>query len=134
MIALRADDDVDRRRTADDFFAFGLRDAARHRNPHLAAVACGLVLGDAQPPEFGVDLLGSLLADMAGVEDHQIGILGAGRLDKAFARQRVHHALRIVDVHLAAIRLDMQLARRLHGTLGAGVLWRPNGDRGSDIA
>ena len=121
MIALRPDHDVHGRRAADDFLALGLRDAARDGNAHLTAVACGLVLGDAQPPEFGVDLFGSLLADMAGVEDHEIRILGAGRLDKAFARQRVHHALRIVDVHLAAIRLDMQLARRLHGTLGAGA-------------
>ena len=32
---------------------------------------------DAQPPELGVDLLGGLLADMAGVEDDEIGILGA---------------------------------------------------------
>ena len=53
---------------------------------------------------------------MARVEDHQVGILGAGRLDKALDRQRVHHALGIVDVHLAAIGLDVQLARRLHGT------------------
>ena len=69
----------------------------------VAAMARGVVLDDAQPPEFGIDLLGGLLADMAGVEDHQIRILDAGRLDKAFRRQRVHHALRIVDVHLAAI-------------------------------
>ena len=103
MIALRADHDVDRRRAADDLLAFGLRDAAGHRDAHLAAVACGLVLGDAQPPELGVDLLGGLLADVAGVEDHQIRVLHAGGLDKAFGRQRVHHALRIVDVHLAAI-------------------------------
>ena len=33
-----------------------------------------------------------------------------------FGRERIHHALRIVDVHLAAIGLDVQLARRLHGT------------------
>jgi hypothetical protein len=69
-----------------------------------------------QPAKLGVDFFGRLLADVAGVEDHQIRIFGALGLDKAFARQRVHHALRIVDVHLAAIGLDMQLARRLHGT------------------
>ena len=103
MIALRPDHDVDNRRAADDLRALGLRDAARDRNPHLAAIACRFILGDAQPPEFGVNLLGSLLADMAGVEDHQIRILGACCLDKALARQRVRHALRIVDVHLAAI-------------------------------
>ena len=116
MIALRPDHDVDGRRAADDLLALGLRDAAGDRDAHLAAVARGLVLGDAQPAEFGVDLFGGLFADVAGVEDHQIRIVGAGGLDKAFGRQRVHHALRIVDIHLAAIGLDMQLARRLHGT------------------
>ena len=123
VIALRADHDVDGRRAADDLGAFGLRDAAGHRDAHLATVARGLVLGDAQPPEFGVDFFGSLLADVAGVEDHQVRIFSAGGLDKAFRRQRVHHALRIVDVHLAAIGLDMQLARRLHGTW----IWGWNG-------
>ena len=126
MIALRPDHDVDDRRAADDLRTLGLRHAARHRDAHIAPVTCGFILGDPQPPEFGVDLLGSLLPDMAGVEDHQIGILGTGCLHKAFGSQRVHHALRIVDVHLAAIGLDMQLARRLHGTWGGGGMtpWR----------
>ena len=133
MIALRPDHDVDDRRAADDLLAFGLRDAAGDRDAHVAAVARGFVLGDAQPAELGIDLLGGLLADMAGVEDHEIRVLGAGRLDKAFARQRVHHALRIVDVHLAAIGLDMQLARRLHGTWVRGWNGANRGARGSNI-
>ena len=103
VIALRTDHDIDGRRAADDLRAFGLRDAAGDRDLHLAAIARGVILDDTQPSEFGIDLLGSLLANMAGVEDHQIRIIGAGRLDKALRRQRVHHALRIVDVHLAAI-------------------------------
>ena len=48
MIALRPDHDVYNRRAADDLLALGLRDAARDRNPHLAAVACRLILGDAR--------------------------------------------------------------------------------------
>ena len=116
VIALRPDHDVDGRRAANDLGAFGLRDAAGHRDPHLAALARSLVLGDPQPPEFGIDLFGGLFADVAGVEDHQVRILGGIGLDKALRRQRVHHALRIVDVHLAAIGLDVQLARRFHGT------------------
>ena len=116
MIALRADHDVDGRRAADDLCALGLRDAAGDRDPHLAPLARGFILGDAQAPEFGVDFFGGLFADVAGVEDDEIRILGAISLDKALRRQRVHHALCIVDVHLAAIGFDMQLARRLHGT------------------
>jgi hypothetical protein len=69
-----------------------------------------------QPSELGIDFFGGFLADVAGVEDDEISVVGAGGLDKAFARQRVHHALRIVDIHLAAIGLYVQLARRRHGT------------------
>ena len=68
-----------------------------------ACVTRRLVLGDAQSAELRINLLGSLFTDVAGVEDHQIGVVGACGLDKALARQRVHHALRIVDVHLATI-------------------------------
>jgi hypothetical protein len=118
MIALRAHHDVDGRRAADDLFALGLGDATGDRDPHLAAMARRLVLGDPQPAQFGVDLFGGLLPDVTGVEDDEIRLLGALGLDEALARQRVHHALRIVDVHLAAIGFDVQLARRLHGTLG----------------
>src|SRR5258708_28536478 len=97
MIALRTDHDVDDGRAADDLLAFGLRDATGHRDPHLATVARSLVLGDPQPPEFGVDLFGSLLADMAGVEDHQIRIFSAGGLHKTLPPPSVHHTLRILD-------------------------------------
>ena len=117
MIALRSDHDVYGRGAVDDLGAFCLRDAAGDRDLHLAACPCGLVLGDAEPSEFGINLFGCLLADVTGVEDHEVGVLSTRGLDKAFAGQRVHHALRIVDIHLAAIGLDEQLARRRHGTL-----------------
>ena len=103
MIALRPDHDIDRRRAADDLLALGLRDAAGHRDVHGAALARGFVLDDAQPSQFRIDFLGGLFADVTGVEDHQIRVIDAGSLDKAFRRQRVHHALRIVDVHLTAV-------------------------------
>ena len=77
MIALRADHDIDHRRAADDLLAFGLRDAAGHRDIHVAAIARGFVLDDAQPPQFRVDFLGGLFADVAGVEDHQIRVIDA---------------------------------------------------------
>jgi len=52
----------------------------------------------------------------AAVTRNQVRVVSACGLDKALRRQRVHHALRIVDVHLTTIGLDMQLARRAHGT------------------
>ena len=47
MVALRAHHDIDHRRAADDLGTFGLRDAAGHRDAHVAAIARGFVLGDA---------------------------------------------------------------------------------------
>jgi len=71
------------------------RDGKLHRQEYR--------LGEPQAPQFGVNFLGSFLANVTGVEDHQIRIVDAGCLDKAFGRQRVHHALRIVDIHLTTI-------------------------------
>ncbi len=132
VVALRTDHDVDGRRAANDLLAFGLRNAACDRNFHVAPLARGVVLHHAQPPELGIDLFRGLLADMAGVEDHQIRFVGVCRLDKTLAGQRIHHALRIVDIHLAAIGFDVQLARRRHGTCLGGK--ERIGAQGSNIA
>ena len=103
MIALRADHNVDNRRALDDLAAFGLSDTAGYCDTHLAAIACGIILRDAQAAEFGVDFLRRLLADVTGVQNDEVSILGVGRLDESFRRQRVHHALCIVDIHLTAV-------------------------------
>ena len=103
VIALRPHHDVHDRRAADDLLAFGLRDAAGHRNIHLPPVARGIVLDETQPSQFRIDFLGSLFSDVTGVENHQVRVVHAGGLDKAFPCQRVHHALRIVDIHLTTI-------------------------------
>jgi hypothetical protein len=103
VIALRTDDEVDDRRAADDFAALGLRDAAGDRYLERAAFAGGGLFRPAQAPELGENLLGRLLADMAGVEDDEIGLALVGRLGIAFARERIGHALRVIDVHLAAV-------------------------------
>src|ERR1700733_11094362 len=65
------------RRAADDLLAFGLRDAAGYRDAHMAALARGFVLGDAQPPQFRVDFLRGLFTDVTGVEDHQERVVNA---------------------------------------------------------
>jgi hypothetical protein len=102
-VALRPDHHVDHGRPVDDLTAFGLRHAAGDGDVHAATLAGGFIFYGAEPAEFGIYLLGSLLADVTGVEDDEIGIVDAGGLDKTLARQRVHHALGIVDVHLTAI-------------------------------
>jgi hypothetical protein len=120
LIALRADHEVDRPGAADNLGTLGLRHAARDRDHHCAAFARRRLLEHAHAPEFGIDLLGRLLADVAGVEDDEIGVARGGGLGVALARERVRHTMRIVDVHLAAERSDMHLARCAHA--GSAIL------------
>ena len=106
MVALRADDDVDRRLAAQDFGALGLGDAARHDQGRPPAGLPPLLFQFAQLAELGVDFLGRLFADVAGVENDEVGVLDPARLSIAVERRQIGHALRIVDVHLAAEGLD----------------------------
>ncbi len=62
----------------------------------------------AQPAEFGKHLFGRLLADMAGVEDHHVGVVGRRRRAIAERRQHVRHAGAVIHVHLAAPGDDVQ--------------------------
>ena len=128
VVALRADHEVDRRRAADDLLALGLRDAAGDRDHQLAAVARRRLLQHADAAELGIDLLGRLLADVAGVEDDEVGVVRRRGLGKAFGRKRVRHTMGIVDVHLAAERLDMDLAGSAH----AGLVDFPGPDASGD--
>src|SRR5262249_32668461 len=91
MIALRADDEVDDRSAAQNFLAVRLRNTAGDRNRHRAVVAGGGLLQFSHAAEFRIDLLGGFLADMAGIEDDEVGILGRGGFDKAMRRQNVRH-------------------------------------------
>ena len=60
-----------------DLGALGLRHAAGDRDQHVAPLARRLFLDTAHAAELGIDLLRRLLADVAGVEDDQIGVLRA---------------------------------------------------------
>jgi hypothetical protein len=62
--------------------------------------------------ELGIDLLGGLLADVAGVQHHQVGALGV--VDDAIAQrtQDIGHALAVIDVHLTAVGLDIEALLR----------------------
>ena len=81
VIALRPDHQIDGGRAAHDLLAFGLRDAARDRDLDLAALLRGVLLEHAHAAELGIDLLGGLLADVAGVEDDQVGVVRRRGLD-----------------------------------------------------
>ena len=112
VIGLRADDEIDGRRAAQDFVALGLRDAAGNADHHLAAFAGLFLLQVTQPPERRVDLLGGLLADMTGIEQDEIGVFHDIGRDIAVLGQRVRHPVGIVDVHLTAVGLHKDLADR----------------------
>ncbi len=111
MIALRPDDDVDGALAAVDFGAFGLRDAARDDDLRRPARFRPRGLQRAQASEFGKDLLGGAFADVAGIQDDEVGVFDGGRLGIAFGAEKIAHALGVIDVHLAAERLHEQLAR-----------------------
>ena len=112
MIGLRADHEIDGRRPAEHFLAFGLRDAASHRDRHAAARLGARFFQAAQAAKFGIDLLGGLFADMAGIEDDEIGLGGLIRRRIALRRQDFGDALAVIDVHLTAIGLDEQFFAR----------------------
>jgi hypothetical protein len=105
VIGLRADHDVDEGRAADDLRAFGLRHAAGDGDHHAAPVFARLPFL-AQAAQFGEGFLRCPLADMAGVEDHHVGILRRIAGLETQRRQHVGHARRIVHVHLAPIGAD----------------------------
>ena len=81
----------------------GRQPLQRRRRPLVAKLA--------HASEFGIDLLGGPLADMAGIEDDEIRVFHAPGLAIARRSQRIDHALGIVDIHLAAIGLDENLLR-----------------------
>ena len=114
--SLCADDDVDVGRASENGLPFLLSHAPGHgdqRPPTLRVL---------QRPEFAEpreQLLLGPLADAAGVQDHDVGVFGVvGRLVASLFEQS-GHALRVMDVHLAAERLDRVLSRHVRQRAGA---------------
>ena len=84
---------------------------AARRTPfckHATAVLLFRLLQAADRPQLGKHLLRGLLADVAGVEDHQVGAVRPLRLGIAERRHQFGHPGRIVDVHLTAVCFDKQ--------------------------
>src|SRR5215470_14650100 len=114
MIVLRADDQVDNRGAADDLFALGLCDAAGDRDNNASTFSGRIRLQASDATKFRIDLLGRLFPNVTGVENEQISILGGG-FDEPLACEQIRHPMGIVDVHLAAVGFDVELARAAHG-------------------
>ena len=112
---LRADDDVGHAgRALEDRVTFLLRHASGDRD-HRVVPELGR--HHAQLAEPRIELVFGPLADAARVDDDDVGVRGVvGRL-VAGLLQQPGHALGVVDVHLAAERLDEVFFR--HRYLGA---------------
>ena len=102
MIALGTDDDVDGRLAAQDFRPLGLGDATRDDQRRPPALPATFLFQLAQLAEFGIDFLGRPLADVAGVENDEIGVLDPLSLAVPLVGRDVGHPLGVVDVHLAS--------------------------------
>ncbi len=106
MVGLGPDDDVEEGGAGQHRLALGLGDAAGHAQKHVATGMAPLVAEPPEPAELGIDFLGSLLANMAGVEENEVGVFNRVDATIAMNRQLLRHAVGVVDVHLAAESLD----------------------------
>ncbi len=114
MVGLRTDDQVDHRGAAHDLLALGLGHAAGDGDLQGAAARGAALLHLADAAQLGIDLLGGLLTDVAGVQHHQVRVVRLGGQGVAQRAQDIGHALAVVDVHLTAVGLDVEpLLRRL---------------------
>ena len=117
---LRADDHIgDALRALEDFRAFLLRHATGNGDDGMVA------LFDTHLPQLAearVQLLLRALADAAGVDHHQIGVDGLVCGFEPCLLQQAGHPLRVVDVHLAAERLDQVFTRHSVSTLPLSAL------------
>src|SRR5581483_1441732 len=92
----------------DDRFSLLTRHAAAHsyHNPRAR------VLERTPTAELAEDLLLRLFTDGTGIEQQQIGLRGIfGALETVRRGEHIGHARRVVLVHLATERLDVELAR-----------------------
>ena len=69
-------------------------------------------------PELAVDLVLGVLADAARVEQDRVGLMDVASQLVAIPAQRGHDQLAIEHVHLAADRLDIELAVVVHFACG----------------
>ena len=108
VIGLGPDNNVDPGRAAHDFRSLGLGDAAGHHDDTgtLPPVPRASPRRAAQAAEVGKQLLRRLFADVAGVEDGYLGLVGAIGLRVAVDGHDIGHSTGVIDVHLASITLD----------------------------
>ena len=103
MISLRAKHHIDDGSAFHDFCAFGLGNTARDGDFHIRIVFFFMLTNTA---EFRINFLGGFLANVTGVENDQIGMVGFFDGGVTNRGQHIGHALTVIDIHLTAIGLD----------------------------
>ena len=104
----RTERDVDEREAREDLVLDGLRPAAADADDPLRVAR----LQALRLMQVGDEAAVGLLADRAGVEEDDVGILGGGGLGVAERLEHPLHPLGVVLVHLTAERRDVEA---LHG-------------------
>ncbi len=112
MVALRAHHEIDERSPRDKLVSFRLSDAAGNGD-HRGAVACGEAGPPQalQPPQFRVDLFGRFITDVARIKNDHVGDRRIVHDRVSERRQNVDDPGGVVDVHLAAVGLDVERFR-----------------------
>jgi hypothetical protein len=100
---VRAEDHIDPGGLVENGLLVHLRQAAPDGDLH----ACMLVLAGLQMPQRAVQLACGVVADRAGVDDDDVGVLAVTCGDIARALQRPGQPLGVVHVHLAAEGADL---------------------------
>jgi hypothetical protein len=99
---IESHDDVDGRLPAKDFRSFGLGNATRYDKGGFPALLPPLLLEAAQRAQLRIDFFRRLLANVACVQNNEIGVFGVSGLKVSVLRRQIRHSLGVVDVHLAA--------------------------------
>ena len=102
VIGLRTQHNVHIRRARKDLRTFRLRHTASHSEDHLFPGCLTRQLQQPQAAEFGKHLFRRLVPDMAGVQDHHIGLIGCVDRRIPKRRQNILHPQAVIHVHLAA--------------------------------
>ena len=99
--------------TTEDFSALRLGDASRHADQQRSILRRSLVLELSDQAKFGKDLIRCFFADMAGVEDYDIGVGRAVHRRMPAPLEEADDPRGVVDVHLAAVGLYITASQRL---------------------
>src|SRR5450631_3745961 len=129
MIALRSDDNIHRLLTPENLRSLGLRDAARDDDLGLLPSLGTRRLERAQLAQFGENLLAGALSYVAGVQDRNVGFFQKRGLGVALRREDIGHPLRIINIHLTAVRLHEQPAGGFHWVRSGFLSTLPGGLR-----